>query len=340
MAQTLEELREENARLEAATAEVPQTEAEDVPDLEAEEQEGGEQGADLDEPDEGSEVETESWMKGDDQESPKAGKKFTDSDIGAAKAKLRAKLEREHQTEANELRQKIAQLEQERQRQQVPQVGSRPTREQFYDKDDPESAYEDALVDWKMNQRNAQQLSQSQQYEQERQRLEAKQRVDAEVDQHYERAAKLAAKSGITPDLYKNADEQVLLALDAYAPGAGEVIRNSMIAVLGEGSERVMYNLGVSKTRRDELVRLLREDGTGLKATAYLGRLSAELAAPAKRTSTAPAPATSVKGNANTTEAGRALHRKYAEAHKSNDRQRAFDLKREAKAKGVDTNSW
>ena len=190
MEKTLDELKAENAAIEAAKAQAPQASAEDDQSDAVEVGELNDQDAEPDEDGENTEAEAESWMNGDSQESQSAERKFTDSDVAAAKKKMRAKLEREHQSEVERLQ---AELEAERQKHvlQPAQVGQRPTREQFFDKDDPDEAYAEALVDWKLKAQAAQQSAQQQQYEQQRQALEQRRQIETSVDQHYERAAQL-----------------------------------------------------------------------------------------------------------------------------------------------------
>lgn len=337
MEKTLEELRAENAAAQAAAAEVPQTEATDVSNAAADDLSTDTSLAEGEGGDEGHQAESESWMKGDDQESHGADKKFTDGDIGAAKAKLRSKLEAKHQSEVDLLRQ---QLEEARRNTVAPQPSAKPKREDFYDQDDPDDAYTEALADWKVRDHQARQHHESQQYEFQRKQLEAQQKIESGVDQHYERAATLAAASGISPELYQSADHRVRSAIEGVFPGGGEQVTNSLIANLGEGSEKVFYNLGVSPKRLAELTSKLAADPTGLQASMYLGRLSADLTAPLRKKSNTPAPATSIKGDANTTDAGKGLLRKYQDATKAGDRQKAFDLRRQAKATGINTNSW
>lgn len=338
MEKTLEELRAENAAEEAArAAKVPQTtdptpddDAADDLNTETDLAEGGEG-------DEGKTAEPESWMKGDDQESHVADKKFTDSDIGAAKAKLRAKLEAKHQSEVDKLR---ADLEELRRNTVAPQPMARPKREDFYDKDDPDEAYTEALADWKIKDTLSRQHQETQQYEHQRKQLDHQRSIETSVDQHYERAATLAAASGISPELYQSADLRVRSAIDGVFPGGGEAVTNSLIASLGEGSEKVFYNLGVSPKRLAELTSKLQNDPSGLQASIYLGKLSAELTAPLRKSSNTPAPATTVKGDVSTTDAGKALQRKYADARKRGDAQGAFDIRRQARAAKINVDSW
>jgi len=335
MEKTLEELRAENAAEQTAAAAAPQAGVTEVDNDAANDQTDADDHADDQGDEDGAKAEPESWMKGDDQESHGAEKKFTDADIGAAKAKLRSKLD----ATKSELEQLRQQLEEER-RNKVAQPSARPKREDFYDQDDPDDAYTEALADWKLKDALSRQHNETQQYEFQRKQLEVQQTIEAGVDQHYERAATLAAASGISPELYQSADLRVRSAIDGVFPGGGETVTNSLIASLGEGSEKVFYNLGVSPKRLAELTSKLVADPTGLQASIFLGKLSAELTAPLRKRSNTPAPATTVQGDANTTDAGKGLHRKYMEARKRGDTQGAFNIRREARASKINVDSW
>lgn len=337
MEQTLEELRAENATEQAPAAAVPQTVVEEEEtDAAGDQSEVDDQAGDQDD-EGGKQADPEDWMKSDDQESQGAGKKFTDGDIGAAKAKLRAKLEKQHQSELDELR---AQLEAQR-NQSVPQPSARPKREDFYEHDDPDEAYTEALMEWKLDSAVAQKTASNQQYEQKRKHLEAQQKISSNVEQHYERAAVLAAASGISPELYQSADRKVREAIQSVFGGeSGEHVTNALIANLGEGSEKVMYKLGVSPKSLSELVSKLREDPNGIPAAMYLGSLNSELNTATRKRSNTPAPAANVQGDANTTDLGKGFHRKYLEARKSGDAQKAFSIRREARSKNINVDSW
>lgn len=333
----LDQLRAENAALETTQAAPPQ----DAPDEDtvdaAQEQEEDEQSADSDQSDEGTKAEAEDWMRGDEPESQGAEKKFTDHDVAAAKKPLRAKVQAK-EAEIDELKKQLEAIKS--QQHQAPQVGAKPTREQFYDHDDPDEAYSIALGRWTYNAETAQQRAQQQKLEQERAQLEQVQAIKASVDQHFERAAKLVEQSGIAPEVYQSADGVVRTALEDVFPNEGDQVTDFLIAQLGEGSERVMYNLGVNKGRRDELIKLLKDDSRGLRAAVYLGKLSAELTAPAKRKSNAPPPPSQVQGDANTAASGSKLQRQYNEAHAKGNAQLAYDLKSKARAAGINTKTW
>lgn len=338
MSQTLEELRAENAAAEAAEATVPQTEVDEADDTAAAGTTITDDLAEGDEGEEGRQAEPEDWMKGDDQESQETGKKFTDSDIGAAKAKLRAKLEKQHQSELDQLR---ADLEAERNKRVTPTPTDEPKRDDFWDAEDPDKAYMAAWVSWELDNRIAKQQVGNQQYEHQRKQLETRQKIDSSVEQHYERAAVLAAASGISPELYQSADRRVREAIQGVFGGeSGEHVTNALIANLGEGSEKVMYKLGVSPKLLAELASKLRDDPNGIQGAMYLGALKADLTTTTRKRSNTPAPATNVQGDANTTDLSRTLLRRYQEAHKRGDTQAAFEIRSEAKGKNINVKSW
>ncbi len=337
MAQSLKELKEENAKAEEEAANTPQVVEEEIEEeaveVETEELE------EVAEPVEGEEeeTETEDWMQSDEQTSPDADKKFTDSDVAAAKRKLRAKLEKKDD-ELSVLRAEVEKLKGGPAPAQV--ASAKPTRDAFYDAEDQDAAYIEALTDWKLENVQAEQRSTNANAEVTRQHEEFKRVTDKAVDQHYERAVDLADKSGISAELYQSSDMRVRQMIESVFPQAGDVITDAMIASLGEGSERVFYNLGVNKSRLGELKSRLVQDNTGVKAAMYLGQLNAELAAPQKRKTNARKPATIVKGDAQSSAKLKASEKKYAEAHKVGDTSKAFRIKREAKKAGIDTTTW
>ena len=343
MAQSLAELKAENAAKEAANEEQvdtsPQeveTEAEEVTEIEAvevEEEESGE----VAEPneDETTETETEDWMQSDNPES-QADKKYSGTDLGNAKAKLRAKLEKKHNSELDELKAENERLKNGK----APEAKARPKREQFDNADDPDEAFFEALTDWKLEQNTASQKASATQAEVNQRQQEYQTQVSQAVDQHYERAQVLSTKSGINPEAYQSADLVLRQAVESVFPGGGDGITDSLIASLGPGSEKVAFNLGVNAANRAEFIRLLREDPNGIKASVFLGKQVERLNAPSKRKTNAPKPAPSLNGNANTNSNSTAAKKKYDAAYKKGDGQAAFNIKREAKSSGVNTSSW
>ncbi len=170
---------------------------------------------------------------------------------------------------------------------------------------------------------------------------QAQDALSQSVDDHYTRAATLQESKGIDPTIFSRADNTVRSAIEAIRPGQGDLLTDQLIQTLEEGSEMVMYNLGVNKSRRGELISALASDPSGLKAVAYVAGLKSDLIRNTKpKRSRAPKPPTDTGGDqAPNTKSG-AIKRKYDEAHKKNKGQEAYNLKKEAKKAGVDVSSW
>ncbi len=361
MAETLEELKARNAAEDAEaqqTTENAETEEESTTDPQSVEDETTGEAVDdeTEEPDEAAETsegeaeesETEEWMQSDSHESENAEKKYTGSDIGAAKAKLRGKLERKHNRELEEKDSENSELRQEIEALKAQVAGGnsspsnleRPKREDFLDADDPEEAFFDALSDWKLNRREAELSAQAAATQQEQEQQAFKQSIDKSVDQHYERAVTLAEKSGITPETYQAADYKVRQMVESIKPGYGDMVVDGLIATLGDGSEKVMYNIGINDKRLNQLREYLVEDPTAWKAVAWLGGLNNQLSAPLKRKTNAPKPAADPKGDVKGGASERAAKKQYDKAHKDGDFNKAFNLKRQAKKDGFNTSDW
>lgn len=349
MAQTLSELKaqnaqaeeqqtDENAEQEEETSTPPQAEEEE-PESEAAEEETStdDEDAETSEAGEGD-SDVEDWMQGDSHES-QDDKKFTDSDIGKAKAKLRAKLEKRHQEDVEKLQRENEELKRQLQGGKAQELVE-PKREDFENEDDPDAAYTRAMSKYYVDKSRAEDQAKQATERAQQQQREFRETVSKAVDQHYERAVKLAEKSGITAEAYQSADYKFRQTIEEIFPEAGDNIADALIANLGEGSEKVTFNLGINTARREEFKRLLLEDRTGIKAGMYLGRLNAELSAPSKRTSNAPKPAPNLQGDKAMTGQHRALKKKYSEARNKGDTQAAYNAKKEAKKAGVDTSDW
>ncbi len=350
MAQTLAELKAENAKAEEEAASQPQAEAEETEVIEDElEQDKSEEVAepvDDESSDDESEdqakadIALEEWMQSDEPES-QAEKKFTDSDIGAAKAKLRAKLESKHNGELDKLKEKIAKLESGQTQAPVqPTIKAKPKRSDYDNADDPDEAFFEALTDWKVEQveakREAQQATENTQAQQQAQLKQ----VEAAVDQHYERALKLSQKSNISPEAYQATQLKVRQEIESIFPKAGDHTTDVLIANLGEGSEKVFYNLGVNQARLDTLKQKLTTDKSGLSAAVYLGKLAAELNAPQKKRTNAPKPAARLSGDAVNAGKFGVVKKKYDKAIAAGDTNKAFKLRSEARKGGADTANW
>lgn len=169
----------------------------------------------------------------------------------------------------------------------------------------------------------------------------AKERTNKAVDSHYERAAKLIQDSGIDTEVYKNSDTVVRESVDAIQPGKGDIIMDQIISLMGEGSEKVLYYLGRNKNALNEFKSLLVDDGSGIKASMFLGKLQQQLLNTKQKTSNAPPPDSDVRGDSSPTSAKvSTLLKKRKAAIKKGDIQLAYDIKKQAKAAGADVSTW
>lgn len=176
----------------------------------------------------------------------------------------------------------------------------RPTREQHEFDDD---AYDAAIDEWNDKKFDLKLKSHSQTTQQEAnqtQQLQSAQKVqNKHIDDHYERAQKLVDDGKITEKSYQDADKLVRITVDNIFPGKGDSITNGLISTLnslGDGSEKVLYQLGVNPTVMSQFQSLLMTDKSGMAAAAYLGKLQANISTPTKRRSQAPNPGSKVEG--------------------------------------------
>jgi hypothetical protein len=325
---TLEELRAENeAELKALEATIEPEPKDDPEEAEADEPEQEEAEA----------VEAEDWTKGEEVK----------EETGFVPDSTAAAIRRKYKAQAKEAQEQAsaANAELERIRKELDALKASKPAINPLDEPKPESFETDRDYIAALARYNAQIILKETQTQQaaalKKQEQEARQSKLAEVvDQHYVRAAKLSEQAGISPEAYQASDLRVRQTVESVFPGGGDSITDALIANLGEGSEKVFYNLGVNQSRRDKFVQLLREDPNGLKATVYLGELKAQLKAPAKRETSAPAPMDAVQGDKQGASATDKLQKRYLEAHRKGNTQEAFNLKREAKLKGINVGQW
>lgn len=283
--------------------------------------------------------ETPDWMKSD----AKDGEFRPDSDAAAARRKWKGRWKEEkgraeqERAERERLEQENAKLKEQLAAPKVEATKDAPKREDF----DTDDLYIKALAAHEAAKIRSELATGAAAEEKKRQQAEQQAKIEGAVDAHYARAEKLATQSNIKPETYQAADRAVRGAVDSVFPDGGDMITDALIANLGPGSEKVMYHLGVNSAKRKQLVDLLTEDRSGIKAAVFLGQLNATLSAPARRESRAPDPADKVHGDKNGSKGdGAALKRQYDEAQKTGDVQKAFNLRRSAKAKKIDTSDW
>jgi hypothetical protein len=338
---TLDELKAENATTETeTTVDTPQVDTVEDNEVDAAEEETQEteQDADSDE-DESEKTEVEDWAKSDEQTSQDQSETISVVKHAQVRAKLKGKVA-ERDSEIDKLKAEIEAIRNGSTAQ--PKPAGKPNRDDFWEQDDPDDAYLEALADWKINSRSTQQEESRKKAELETAQSQRNELINKAVDGHYERAAKLSDQSGITAEAFQSADLAVKQAVESLVPGYGENIVNLLISNLGDGSEKVMYHLGVNKAALSELKDAIGADikDGGMRAAMLLGRKSAQLNQPKKRVSQAPKPASTLNGDGNNGGGQSVMKKKYSDAHSKGNTQLAFDIKRKAKASGINTFEW
>lgn len=333
MAQTLEQLKAENAEAEKESTELPTEAPEDELEVTEDEveTEETEEAAEPDE-EETEETELEDWQQVDEQTSTDDGEaRFTDGDVAAAKRKLRAKLEKKD----DELEALKAQVEALKNGQATPAAvtADNSVAPKLEDFDYDESKYQAAVTQWAISLHKGAAKS----VETEARQANAQRALAESVDSHYERAAKLAKESGIDDTVYQKADLTVRQIVESAFPQKGDAITDNLIARLGEGSEKVMYYLGRNAKEQELFKAKLVSDPSGLSASVYLGSLQGRIATPQKKVTQARQPAKRAEGGNSGSNTAEKMARKY---RSETDIQKRFDMKRAAKRDGVDVSKW
>lgn len=348
---TLDELKAENAAIEAEANNAPIEDKKDViqdeyvevkEEIEADTVESSTK--DNDE----KEAELESWQLTEETETSEDDHKsgFVPNHEAAKRRKQAKALKGElndTKDENKELLARIAALESGKQPQAETSVKPlvKPTREQFdFDDDAYDIAiekYYDDKFDQKLNDYSTN-TNQKTQQDAQQQALQVAQQKS--LDDHYERAAKLVSQGKVTEESFKGADKSVRMTLEKMYPGQGDSSADAIISTLnslGEGSEKVMYQLGVNPSKMQELQSKLTADPSGLLACAFLGQLQAQVQTPSKRRSQAPTPSSKADGEGGSAGKGGSMQKAYDKADGSQAR---ITIKREAKLKGIDVSNW
>jgi hypothetical protein len=250
------------------------------------------------------------------------------------KQKLKGRVQK-RDDEIETLKQKIANLESSR-TVTTTDLPAKPKPEDF----DTDAEHEAALAKWDDQRQDARWAAQQEKEKKAAALRQHNAAIAKDVDAHYERTAELVKSSGMKAENFKEADTTVREMVEAILPGQGDNITDQIISVLGEGSEKVMFYIGRNKTAKLEFQSLLAEDRTGNKSLVYLGQQKERLNNPKKLRSNAVKPATDVKGDLATSQKGAAMKKKYQAAHKKGSTQVAYNLKKDARAAGVDVSSW
>lgn len=167
---------------------------------------------------------------------------------------------------------------------------------------------------------------------------QAKQKQAERVNDHYSRMDNLITEHKMPEDKVLAADKIIKGAFETVSPGSGELIAEQIFAVLGKGSEKVAYSLSVNPARMNQVIDLFKKDPSGLRLASYLGSLKAQLTNPKKPRTKAPDPAADLHGDEKPTAL---TGGKFLKAYKKADEGQArYDIKKAAKAAGVDTSKW
>ena len=321
----LAELKEQNKAEDDQDLDADQIQ--DDVDLEEEDQADDDAADDEDQEQDDDKV-VEPWQETDDQTSE-------DVPVGAlmsVKRKLKGRIS-ERDDEIASLKAKIEEMQSKPAGQQLPK---RPQEDDF----DTDEAYQKAVSEYE-DQLVVQRFDRIEAEKTRKDTItQAQEALQKSVDTHYERAEKLITDSGISPDVYKQADVTVRQAIEGLIPKQGDLITDNLIKTVGEGSEKVMFFIGRNKAALLELKTLLSNDPSGLSAAVYLGQQKERLNNPKRKTSQTPKPASKANGDVQPGKKGRAFKKKYDAAHAGNKAQIAYNVKKEAKAAGVDVSSW
>ncbi len=333
---TLEELKQKNAQEDSAQEEAHPLNTDDT-GLQADNAEP--LGGDPENDGEDAAQEIPLWMQADEQESATSDQMPVKSHI-AVKQKLKSRLSQKD-SEIDQLRQEIQQIkgtaQPVAQPLQPPTQTAMPKAEDFYDQRDPDASFQLAMQNW-VNKGVEQKLnSHLQTHQQQQQRQQQDGRLNQELDRHYDRAAKIVSEGMLSEDEYRDSETLLRQSVDHVAPGRGDAYVDSLLGRMGDGSEKVVVSLARNASHMTAFQQALRDDPTGITAAAFLGELKGRFRSAGKVSKT-PRPGSKLNGDAPVS--GGADMRRYNTAHKSGNRQEAFNIKRAAKARGVDVSKW
>ena len=339
---TLEELKRKNAEDEAAEQEAHPDEAE-AEEVQADDEDPEDDTTSAGD-DKGKDSEAEDvleWMQSDDQASDK-GQKVPVKSLLSMKKRLKGRLH-EKDDEIEQLKREVQQLKAPTTTPIATTAQSvtsspMPKLEDFYDKPDPDAAYNASLQTW-ISKGVEQQLSQHfQTHQQSQQQQQQTRQINDAVDRHYDRAAKIVSEGLLTAEEYQGADSLIRQTVESVAPGNGDNFVDALLGRMGEGSEKVVVSLARNSQHLQTFRQSLLDDPTGITAAAYLGELKGKFTGATGKVSRTPRPGSTLKGDGG--KGGGAAQRQYKAAHKGGNRQKAFDIKRAAKANGVDVSQW
>jgi len=330
---------DENASVETEIDDLPQDPPEEGETGAADdEQAGTDDGAEPGTED-ASKAEAENWMEGDDH-TPQAGKTFTQADMASMRKSIQAKSGKKLDDKDGQIERLRSEIESiKSHKSAAPETLVKPKREDFYDEDDPDEAYINATLDYRDAIKQSEQSAQSATSEMQARAIENQKAVVKGEEEHYDRAVELVVKSKISAEKYQAADLAFKQAIDDVMPGRGDAIAALMVATLGKGSEKVVFNIGINQGRIAEMQAQLRADPSGLKLMSHLSDRKNKLNAGSGKSNT-PAPAAAINGDVTADAGEKTMMKQFKSAESSGDQQKMMDILSSGRRKGYKTNSW
>ncbi len=215
---------------------------------------------------------------------------------------------------------------------------TRPRRSDFDDDEDFDAAY-DIYLDKKEQERQQRFAAQSQQ-KATADKFQAD--IRSSVESHESRSIELSEKHGLKLENVEAANRNFRLAVDSVFKGKGDDFADILISKLGEGSEKVIYHLGVNESARGQFISALAKDPNGLEAMVFLGQKKAELNKPkGKANSRAPKPAAQHRGGGKPPKAEAAKMKKaHDKALSEGKLQECFNIRSRARKAKIDVSEW
>jgi hypothetical protein len=348
---SLEQLKQQNADEEAvlqnqALDQELEVEDSDLDDTELDLEEGG-----AEEPDgESSEPVVESWAQADEvQEQPQKTIPLHEH------IDIRTKLKGER----NEYKDKFEKLQQEfnqfKQTQQTPVSNQQtgvvvPDIKQFtneYDEVD-HTAYHQAMTKYQQDLVSEQFKTQSETLEQQRQREQQEAQLQQVIDNISTQANKLVEKKLVDAGKFNESYNNLSAHVMQLVPDNHEAVMGGILAEINtvtRGSEdaaKLVYKLGVDPIARQKVFDAYMQDPSGKQGLLELVDIRDKFKKPVTKRSQAPKPPKQVQGESlsGTSAQASKMQKRYNDLHKKGQSGKAFKVKREAKAQGIDTKSW
>ena len=150
--------------------------------------------------------------------------------------KVKNKLRGTISDQNNEIEQLKQQIEALKPKPQAPNAQDAPPNMTDFDTD---AEYNVALAEYIKGVTEKQVKSQAQILAEQRAVEKAQMQLQANVDQHYQRAQQLVDKGNVQPEIIRTADTQIRQAIEQIRPQQGDMIVDQLISSMGEGSEKV-----------------------------------------------------------------------------------------------------